>query len=293
MLLGGVILSHDYSCLDGVREAFAEFLADCPERAIELSSSQVMLIRAQAARRFARPARAARTGHRSRHSRGRDRSSRIEQMAQGPVQRRGVCLVISAPSGAGKSTIANALRASEPELKHSISVTTRAPRPGEVEGVHYYFLTRERFDAMAQAGELLEWAMVFGRGYGTPRAPVEAWLASGRDMVFDIDWQGHRQIRAALPDDVVSLFVLPPSLAVLEQRLRSRASDDAHEILRRMRAARDEIAHWGEFDTVIVNLELDRSIREARAVLHGARLKTARQLGLAALVAGFDPVPDP
>jgi guanylate kinase len=200
-------------------------------------------------------------------------------------------MVISAPSGAGKSTIANALRASERELKHSVSVTTRAPRPGEVEGVHYYYRTREQFEAMAQSGELLEWAIVFGRGYGTPRAPVEAWLASGRDMVFDIDWQGHRQIRAALPDDVISLFVLPPSLAVLEHRLHSRAADDKEEIARRMRAARDEIAHWEEFDHVIVNAELDRSIREARAVLHAARLRTPRQLALRALVASF--VPDP
>ena len=196
-------------------------------------------------------------------------------------------MVISAPSGAGKSTIANALRASEPELKHSISVTTRVPRPGEVEGVHYYYRSREQFDAMAQTGELLEWAIVFGRGYGTPRTPVEAWLASGRDMVFDIDWQGHRQIRTALPEDVVSLFVLPPSLAVLEQRLRSRASDDPQEIARRMSAARDEIAHWQEFDHVIVNAELDRSIRDARAVLHAARLRTTRQLSLAAMVASF------
>jgi len=198
-------------------------------------------------------------------------------MAASLVQRRGVCLVISAPSGAGKSTIANALRASEPTLKHSVSVTTRLPRPGEVEGVHYYYRTRAQFDSMAQTGELLEWANVFGRGYGTPRAPVEEWLASGRDMVFDIDWQGHRQIRAALPADVVSLFVLPPSLPVLEQRLRSRASDDPEEIVRRMSAARDEIAHWHEFDYLIVNAELDRAIREALAVLHAARLTTARQ----------------
>ncbi len=198
-------------------------------------------------------------------------------------------MVISAPSGAGKSTIANALRASEPELKPSISVTTRTPRPGEVEGVHYYYRSRAQFDAMAEAGELLEWAIVFGRGYGTPLAPVEAWLASGRDMIFDIDWQGHRQIRAALPEDVVSLFVLPPSLAVLEQRLRNRAADDADEIARRMRAARDEIAHWQEFDHVIVNAELDRSISGTCAILHAARLRTSRQSWLNGMVASFSP----
>nr|WP_321985955.1 guanylate kinase [uncultured Lichenicoccus sp.] len=208
-------------------------------------------------------------------------------MAERAVQRRGVCLVISAPSGAGKSTIANALRAAEPDLMHSVSVTTRAPRPGEVEGVHYHYRSMAEFEAMAASGALLEWAMVFGRGYGSPRQPVEDMLAAGRDMVFDIDWQGHRQIRAALPEDVVSLFVLPPSLGVLEQRLRSRAADDPAEIARRMQSARDEIAHWREFDHVIVNAELDRSIRNARAVLQAARLRTGRQTGLAAMVDGF------
>ena len=195
--------------------------------------------------------------------------------------------MISAPSGAGKSTIADALRASEPELAHSVSVTTRQPRPGETEGVHYLFRTQSQFDVMAAAGDLLESAIVFGRGYGTPRAPVEACLAAGGDMVFDIDWQGHRQIRAALPADVVSLFVLPPSLATLEQRLRARASDDAGEIARRMRAARDEIAHWDEFDHVIVNADLDRCIAEARSVLAAARSAIPRQRGVRALVASF------
>ena len=203
------------------------------------------------------------------------------------AQRRGVCLVISAPSGAGKSTIANALRAAEPELMHSVSATTRAPRPGETEGVHYYFRTPGEFALMAEDGALLEWATVFGRGYGTPRAPVEACLASGRDMVFDIDWQGHRQLRAALPGDVVSVFVLPPSLGVLERRLRARASDDPAEIARRMDAARDEIAHWREFDHVIVNDRLEQAINDTRAVLNAARLALPRQTGLAALVQGF------
>ncbi len=208
------------------------------------------------------------------------------QPRQSP-QRRGVCLVISAPSGAGKSTIANALRAAEPELMHSVSATTRAPRPGETEGVHYYFRTPEQFAAMAEEGALLEWATVFGRGYGTPRGPVEACLGSGRDMVFDIDWQGHRQLRAALPDDVVSVFVLPPSLGVLEQRLRARAADDPAEIGRRMEAARDEIAHWQEFDHVIVNDRLEQAINGVRAVLNAARLALPRQTGVAALVRSF------
>ncbi len=208
------------------------------------------------------------------------------QPRQSP-QRRGVCLVISAPSGAGKSTIANALRASEPELVHSVSATTRAPRRGETEGVHYYFRTPEQFAAMAEEGALLEWATVFGRGYGTPRAPVEACLGAGRDMVFDIDWQGHRQLRAALPDDVVSVFVLPPSLDVLERRLRVRAADDPAEIGRRMDAARDEIAHWQEFDHVIVNDRLEQAIGDVRAVLNAARLALPRQTGVAALVRSF------
>ncbi len=202
-------------------------------------------------------------------------------------QRRGVCLVISAPSGAGKSTIANALRAAEPELAHSVSATTRSPRPGEAEGVHYYFRTPGEFAAMAEAGALLEWATVFGRGYGTPRAPVEACLGAGRDMVFDIDWQGHRQLRAALPGDVVSVFVLPPSLDVLERRLRARAADDPVEIGRRMDAARDEIAHWLEFDHVIVNDRLEQAIAGVRAVLNAARLALPRQTGVAALVRSF------
>ncbi|GAB6967314.1 guanylate kinase [Komagataeibacter kakiaceti JCM 25156] len=211
----------------------------------------------------------------------------VRASARVPVQRRGVCLVISAPSGAGKSTIANALRASEPQLLHSVSVTTRQPRPGESDGIHYHFRDMAEFMRMAEAGEMLEWATVFGRGYGTPRAPVEQALAEGRDMVFDIDWQGHRQIRAALPDDVVSIFVLPPSIAELERRLNGRASDEADEIARRMQAARDEISHWDEFDHVIINSELDQAITEARAVLVAARLERHRQVGLAGLVTSF------
>ncbi|GBQ55223.1 guanylate kinase [Novacetimonas hansenii NRIC 0243] len=172
-------------------------------------------------------------------------------------------------------------------MLHSVSVTTRQPRPGETDGVHYHFRTMERFTQMAEAGELLEWATVFGRGYGTPRAPVEQALAEGRDMVFDIDWQGHRQIRKALPDDVIGLFVLPPSIKELERRLHGRGSDEKEEIERRMQAARDEISHWNEFDHVIVNADLDTAIAQARAILMAARLERHRQFGLADLVAGF------
>ena len=193
--------------------------------------------------------------------------------------RRGLCLVLAAPSGAGKSAIATALVAGEPKLRLSVSVTTRPPRPGEVEGVHYYFRTTAEFDRLATENGLLEWARVLTgqHCYGTPRAPVEAALRDGLDMVFDIDWQGHRQLRAALPGDVVGVFILPPDMATLETRLRARAGDDEAEIARRMQLAGEEISHWPEFDHVVVNQDLPRAIEEVRAVLNAARTKTARQ----------------
>jgi guanylate kinase len=201
------------------------------------------------------------------------------------IARRGLCLVVAAPSGAGKSSITRALLASEPDLTLSVSVTTRAPRPGEEEGVHYFFRTPEEFDRMAASGELLEFAHVFGRGYGSPREPVEQALAAGRDVVFDIDWQGFRQMRAALPEDVVGLFILPPSLAALESRLRARASDRPDEIARRMAQAQSEISHAGEFDHVLVNRDFDEAVAAVRAVLHAARMETRRLIGLADFVA--------
>jgi guanylate kinase len=202
------------------------------------------------------------------------------------IARRGVCLVLAAPSGAGKSSITRALLAREPRLALSVSVTTRAPRPGEIDGTHYHFRTREVFAAMAERGDLLEWAEVFGRGYGTPRAPVEAALAAGGDVLFDIDWQGHRKLRAALPEDVVGLFILPPSLAELRARLEARGSDSAAEIDRRMSAARAEMSHAGEFDHVLVNRDLGTSVEEAQAVLRAARLATRRLTGLSDFLAG-------
>ncbi|XAO71179.1 MAG: guanylate kinase [Acetobacteraceae bacterium] len=205
------------------------------------------------------------------------------------IKRRGVCLIISAPSGAGKSTIANALRASESRLMHSVSVTTRLPRPGEKEGVHYHFRDRKAYDEMIAQGDLLEWAEVFGHGYGTPRPPAEEALAEGYDMVFDIDWQGHRLMRAALPDDVVSIFILPPSIEELERRLRGRQSDSNETIENRMRAAQNELSHWAEFDHNIVNDDLDHAIRQTKAVLRAARLRTARQIGLHAFIKRFFP----
>ncbi len=198
--------------------------------------------------------------------------------------RRGVCLVLAAAPGGGKTSISRALLESEPELTLSISATTRAPRPGEQEGVHYFFRTPEEFDAMQARGELLEHARFLGRAYGTPRAPVEAALAAGRDVLFDIEWQGHRQLKATMPGDVVGIFLLPPSMPELERRLRGRATEAEEEIRRRMEAAREEMRHWDEFDHVLVNADFAACVAQARAVLHAARTHRTRQPGLKALV---------
>ncbi|WP_428489897.1 guanylate kinase [Rhodopila sp.] len=202
------------------------------------------------------------------------------------IARRGVCLVLSAPSGAGKTAIADALLASEPQLERSISVTTRARRPAEIDGMHYHFLTEDGFQRALHDNALLEWARVLQgtHAYGTPRAPVERALAAGRDVVFDIDWQGHTQLREKLPADVVSVFVLPPNLMTLRSRLVARAGDRGDEIDRRMRVARDEIRHWVEFDHVVVNENLHFAAEAVRAVLHGARLSAARLTGLPGFV---------
>jgi guanylate kinase len=204
------------------------------------------------------------------------------------IARRGVCLVLSAPSGAGKTAIADALLATEPDLRRSISLTTRPPRAAEIEGDHYRFCDQVSFDRAVADGELLEWARVLGRHcYGTPRAPVEQALRDGKDVVFDIDWQGHRQLRTVLPGDVVGVFILPPTLAALEHRLRLRSGDDAAEIARRMGLAHGEISHWPEFDHVVVNDDLTTATATVRAVLHAARVATQRQLGLQAFVTGL------
>ena len=183
------------------------------------------------------------------------------------ITRRGVCLVLSAPSGAGKTAIADALLATELALERSISVTTRARRPTETDGVDYHFLTEDGFQDALRDQALLEWARVLQgtHAYGTPRAPVEKALAEGRDVVFDIDWQGHRQLREKLPADVVSVFVLPPNLGALRSRLVGRAGDHGEEIERRMRVARDEICHWVEFDHVVVNEDLPTATEAVRA----------------------------
>ena len=205
------------------------------------------------------------------------------------IARRGLCLVLSAPSGAGKSAITEALMAREPELRRSVSVTTRAPRPGEINGVHYTFISEQDFSVAEQSGGLLEWARVLSgtHAYGTPRAPVEAALADGADMIFDIDWQGHRSMRAALPGDVHGIFILPPGLDILEQRLRRRAGDDPVEIDRRMALARDEMSHWREFGHVVVNDDLTQAVDEVACILRAARLTASRRVGLEAFVGGM------
>lgn len=206
-------------------------------------------------------------------------------MSSEGIARRGLCLVLAAAPGAGKTSVSRALLETEPELSLSISATTRAPRPAEQEGVHYFFKTEAEFDAMADAGEFLEHARFLGRSYGTPRGPVEAALASGRDVLFDIEWQGHRQMKAAMPEDVVGIFLLPPSLPDLEVRLRGRGQDSEVEIARRMAAAREEITHWDEFDHIVVNRDFAATVAQVRSILHAARSERRRQPGMAGFIA--------
>jgi guanylate kinase len=194
--------------------------------------------------------------------------------------RRGVVLVLSSPSGAGKSTLTRALIESSEGLNLSISVTTRARRGSEIDGVHYHFISQREFDSMRDNKELLEWAEVHGNCYGTPRKPVEEALADGKDILFDIDWQGALQAREAMPDDVASVFVLPPSAAELRARLERRAEDAPDVILRRLRNAAVEIARWTEYDYVVVNDDLDRCFNEIRSILEAERLRRARSAAI-------------
>jgi len=207
--------------------------------------------------------------------------------AAGTSQRRGLLLVLSSPSGAGKSTLTRLLLQEEEMLSLSISVTTRKRRPSEVDSVHYHFIDIDRFGKMRDGGELLEWAEVHGNLYATPRAPVEAALAEGRDVLFDIDWQGTQQIARAMPEDVVRVFLLPPSMKELQARLERRAEDDRDVIARRLANARAEIEHWQEYEYVIVNADLQRSLMLARTILDAERQKRRRQPGLADFVAGL------
>lgn len=193
-------------------------------------------------------------------------------------------LVLSSPSGAGKSTLTRSLLKSDTDLELSISMTTRRRRHSEIDGQHYHFIDAKRFAQMYEAGEFLESAEVHGNRYGTPREPVEAALNGGRDVVFDIDWQGTQQIAKQMPDDLVKVFILPPSMAELKARLERRAEDDADVIRRRLEAARGEIEHWPEYDYVIVNDDLNRSLEDVRAILRAERLKRIRQPQLTAFV---------
>ena len=200
------------------------------------------------------------------------------------IARRGLMLVLSSPSGAGKTTLSRKLLEVDPGVELSVSVTTRKQRPGEIDGRDYHFIDAARFDAMVKGGELLEWAQVFGHRYGTPRAPVEAALASGHDVLFDIDWQGTQQLREKADHDLVSIFVLPPSMADLERRLRRRAQDPDEAIRARMATAADEMSHWAEYDYVVINTDVDRTFREVQTILAAERLKRERQTGLSDFV---------
>ena len=201
-----------------------------------------------------------------------------------PIARRGVLLVLSSPSGAGKTTLSRALLEGDGGIRLSISVTTRTPRPGEVDGKDYIFVDREKFDAMRLNGDLLEWATVFGNSYGTPRAPVEAAIARGEDVLFDIDWQGAQQLSEKMAGDLVRVFILPPSGSVLETRLKGRAQDPPEVVAKRMAEASAEISHWAEYDYVIVNADLAVSIEGLRSILAAERLKRERLLGLSQFV---------
>ena len=193
------------------------------------------------------------------------------------AERRGMMFVISSPSGAGKSVLSRLLLQSEPEVRLSISVTTRPRRASEVDGVHYHFIDVPTFQRMRERGDLLEWAEVHGNFYATPRGPVELALAEGRDILFDIDVQGTLQLYQRMRADVVSVFILPPSIAELERRLKRRAEDEESVIRRRLRTAEGEIAHWNDYDYVLVNEDLERCFSELKQILHAERLKRHRR----------------
>ena len=200
------------------------------------------------------------------------------------IARRGLMLVISSPSGAGKSTIARNVLADDRGMSLSVSVTTRARRPSEIEGVHYHFVSQKEFERLKTSDALLEWAEVHGNFYGTPREPVEIAMSEGRDMLFDIDWQGAQQLQDKMPADVVSIFILPPTIAELEARLRARGQDTPEIVAERMAKSRDEISHWAEYDYVLINKNLPQCEAELRAVIAAERLRRDRRPELVGLV---------
>ena len=200
------------------------------------------------------------------------------------VERRGLMFVLSSPSGAGKTTLSRMLIERMPGLKMSVSATTRAMRPGEVNGKDYSFVDKATFEAMVKADELLEWATVFDNRYGTPRGPVEAALSAGQDVLFDIDWQGTQQLREKARADVVSVFILPPSAVDLEKRLHSRAQDSDEVIRNRMSRASHEMSHWAEYDYIVINHDVDEAFAEVQSILKAERLKRERRIGLVGFV---------
>jgi guanylate kinase len=200
------------------------------------------------------------------------------------VARRGLMLVLSSPSGAGKTTLSRKLLDDDGDVSLSVSVTTRPPRRGEVDGLDYHFIDEARFQDMVRRGQLLEWAKVFDYHYGTPKQPVDEVLAQGRDVLFDIDWQGTQQLREKAAGDLVSIFVLPPSIPDLEQRLHTRAQDSDDVIHARMAKAADEMSHWAEYDYVVINRDIEDAFAEVQAILKAERLKRERQTGLSAFV---------
>jgi guanylate kinase len=203
------------------------------------------------------------------------------------VARRGLMLVLSSPSGAGKTTLSRRLLEYDSNVELSISVTTRKKRPSEMEGRDYHFIDRRQFDGLVEKGELLEWAEVFDNYYGTPKKPVMEALAAGRDVLFDIDWQGTDQLRKAAPRDMASIFVLPPSIPELKRRLHTRAQDDYETIHRRMAKAANEMSHWADYDYVVINQDIEQAFADVTAILGAERLKRERQPGLTDFVRGL------
>ena len=208
-------------------------------------------------------------------------------MPSDTLHRRGLMFILSSPSGAGKTTIARRLLARDPQITMSVSVTTRAPRPGEVNGRDYHFISHEEFARLRDRGDLLEYAEVFGNFYGTPKQPVIESLQAGRDVLFDIDWQGTQQLGATMEEDLVRIFILPPSAEELRDRLIGRAQDSASTVAKRMAKAADEISHWPEYDYVVVNDDVDVANAEIEAILRAERLKRRRRVGLSDFVRGL------
>ena len=216
-------------------------------------------------------------------------------MSNDTLPRRGLMLVLSSPSGAGKTTISRALLDGDDALELSVSATTRAPREGEVDGVHYHFISDDRFRALIDEDGLLEWANVFNNAYGTPRAAIEKALSKGRDVLFDIDWQGTQQLRQKMPQDLVSVFVLPPSLAALETRLKSRqqmTGETDEQVAYRLSKAPAEVSHWAEYDFIIVNSDIEQSVAQVRAILTAERQRRERLRGIEGIVTDIRSIED-